>query len=184
MRVWSLIIASCLVTLYPQSAQSQIVQEQISKLKSIVPAESTAADVGRLFGEPLNRSPDFYKMKDYNLLISYASGLPCEHPCYERGRDVWKVPRDTVITFVVIIKVDFHQRDLVKLFGIDLSKYKESPPDHIGAISYSNDEDGIRIDLNGDQVSSIALYPAKKYLPLMCSLDNERPLCPTGAGNH
>jgi hypothetical protein len=182
MRVWSWIIVTCFIGLYPYATQAQtrISQVDLSKLIRIVPVESTAGDVKKLLGEPLDRSPDFYKLDDYNLLITYASGLPCEHPCYEKGRsDGWSVPRDAVITVAIFVKAPFHQKDL-KNFGIDLSKYKKwEEPDHVQTVYYSNAEEGIGININGDQVNDISLFPAAKYLQLMCPKTIDKPACQT-----
>lgn len=148
-------------------------QTRINKLlRSIVPIETTAEDVKRLLGEPVSKSPDFHKSDDFNVLISYTSGLSCEkQPTYG-----WKVPRDRVISFTVIVKTAFHQKDLQNL-GIDLSKYEKKEGGHIPETSYDNREEGIGIILNGDQVMSIDLFPPKKYLHLMCPRADKPPDC-------
>lgn len=175
MRVWLWIIVCCLMGLHSCTAQGQSndMQARINKLlKSIVPIETTAADVKKLLGEPISRSPGFHEFDDFNVLIGYTNGLPCEK---EYG---WKVPRDRVITFTIIVKAAFHQKDL-KSFGIDLAKYEKDvdPSGHVPETIYTNSEEGISVYINGDQVTSIALFPAKKYLHLMCQRANKTPVC-------
>jgi hypothetical protein len=175
MRVCLWIIVGCLVGLQPCAAQDQSndMQTRINKLlRSIVPIETTAEDVKKLLGEPISRSPGFYEFDDFNVLIGYTNGLPCEK---EYG---WKVPRDRVITFTIIVKAAFHQKDL-KNFGIGLNKYEKDvdPSGHVPETIYTNNEEGISVYINGDQVTSIALFPAKKYLRLMCPRANVKPVC-------
>jgi hypothetical protein len=183
MRVWLWIIVGCFVGLYPYGTQGQISKRgaELRKLIGIVPIESTSQDVRKLLGEPLDESPDFYKLHDHNVLITYSSGLPCEHPCYEKGHsDAWNVARDTVVTVSVFVISPFHQKDL-KNVGIDLREYEKTQnADHIkGTVYYSNPDKGIGVTINGDAVTGIRLFPAKKYFNLMCSPTKNRPTCQT-----
>jgi hypothetical protein len=177
MRVWLLIIAGCLIGLQPCAAQGQDnnMQTQLNKLlRSVVPIETTAEDVKKLLGEPIRRSPDFHEFDGFNVLVSYTTGLPCDkEPTYG-----WNVPRGRVNTFAIIIKAAFHQKDL-KTVGIDLSKYEKAEGDesvHVPGPIYTNNEEGIRIYTNGDQVTRIALFSAKKYLHLMCQKADKTPI--------
>lgn len=176
MRVWLWIIIGCLVGLQPYTAQAQNnnMQTQFNKLlRSIVPIETTAEDVKKLLGEPIRTSPDFHEFDEFNVLVSYTTGLPCE-----KEPEGWDVPRDRVITFAIIVKAVFHQKDL-KNFGIDLSKYEKDVDEsgHVPETVYTDDEKGIRIYINGDQVTSIALFPSKKYLHLICPKADKTPVC-------
>jgi hypothetical protein len=184
MRVWSWMIFGCLVGLHACAAQGQSSNtlSKLRKLLRVVPIETTADDVRRSLGEPIRKAPDFHEFEEFNMSVDYASGLPCGHSCIEKGRACgWNVPRDRVITFVVFVKTAFHQKDLRNL-GIDLSNYKQEKAGHIPeSIYYSNDEKGIGIIINGDAVTSINLFPAKKYLYLMCRQACEKPVCPSEA---
>lgn len=130
----------------------------------------------KLLGEPRDKSPDFYKFDHFNVMVSYTTGLTCEKEL-SYG---WNVPRGRVITFAMIITAAFHQKDLKNL-GIDLSKYEKSEargfPGEFPETVYENREEGITIIINGDQVTSIDLSPAKKYLHLMCPPANVKPVC-------
>lgn len=177
MRIWLWIIIGCLLYLQPHAAQGQInsTQTRINKLlRSVVPIETTAEDVKKLLGAPIRKSPDFHGFDDFNVLVSYTTGLPCE-----KEPEGWNAPRDRVNTFTIIVKAAFHQKDLKNL-GIDLHKYKKYAGDdsiHVPETIYINNEEGISIYINGDQVTSIALFPAKKYLNLMCPKANKTSVC-------
>src|SRR5437667_3913280 len=151
---------------------------QLPNWKSIVPIESTASDVRKQWGVPDSLSPDFYAFKDYNILISYSSGAPCESKCIELGyASGWNVPRDTLITAAFMIKPNsIYLKDL----DIDLSKFKrERASDYGGGVYFSSEEKGIGITVEGDQIATISLFPAKKYFHLMCNgLGENRPTCP------
>jgi hypothetical protein len=167
MRIWLSLIVCCLVGLQPCAGQGQCsgVKARLKKLVSGIKAiETTAGSVKKLLGEPIRTSPDFYKFDDFNVLVSYTTGLPCE-----KEQSGWNVPRDRVNTFTIIITTAFHQKEL-KDFGIDLGKYEKDVDEsgHSPETIYTNREEGTRIYLNGDQVTSIALFPAKKYLNLLC----------------
>lgn len=179
MRVWSLIIVGFLLGLAPYTAQGQSnnTQTRIKKLlRRVVPIETTAEDVRKLLGDPVSRSPDLHESDEFNVLVSYTTGLPCEkEPTYG-----WNVPRGKVNTFTIIIKAAFHQRDL-KNISIDLNKYEKAEGDgsiHVPGPIYTNNQEGIRIYINGDQVTSIALFAAEKYLHLMCTETKEKAVCP------
>jgi hypothetical protein len=176
MRIWNLVIISCLISLHPYAAQGQNnnPQPQLNKLlRSIIPTETTAEDVKKLLGEPISKSPDFYKFNDFNVLVSYTTGLSCKKESYG-----WNVPRDRVITFAVILKTAFPQKDLA-VFDIDLGEYEkdEDKSGHVPETIYSNPMAGIRIYIIGDQITRIALFPAKKYLHLLCSGADKPPAC-------
>jgi hypothetical protein len=159
--------------------QSVNTMRKISKLMAIHPIEAKAEDVNKLLGEPLSKSPDFYKFEEFNIQATYGSGSPCDPACVQKGQYCgWNVPRNTLITLAIIIKGDFHQRDLKKL-GIDVSKYERNEnTDHIpGMTRYSSDEQGIGIIINGNQVESIDFFPARKYFHLMCPKEKGEPIC-------
>jgi len=139
--------------------------------------ESTASDVSRQWGAPESRSPDYYTFKDYNILITYSSGTSCEAKCIELGfSSGWNAPRDTLITAAFMIKASMQLKDL----GIDLSKFKrERASDFGNGIYIFSDEEGIGITVEGDEITNISLFPAKKYLYRMCNgLANKRQICP------
>jgi len=181
MRTSLRIAVICLVCLHIAATCGQTVntRRQISKLITLHPIESRAEDVKKLLGEPLSKSPDFYKLEEFNVQATYGSGSPCDLGCIQKGQYCgWNVPRGTLITLAIIVKEPFHQKDLKKL-EIDVSKYeRDENTDHIpGMTHYSNDEQGIGININGHQVESIDLFPAKKYFHFMCPQTKEEPIC-------
>lgn len=172
MRV-RLILAAILTTCFFTVAANG----QLPNWKSIVPLQTTAKDVKKLWGEPQKSGPDIYYFKGFNLMVTYASGLNCESKCIELGRaSGWSVPRDIVVTAVFMIKDSMHLSDL----GINLNSFKrERASDYGNGIYLSSDEQGIGITLEGDEITNISLFPAKKDFHLMCKGGNEKPICPT-----
>jgi hypothetical protein len=152
---------------------------QISKWNANLPIESTAEQVKKTWGEPLKTAPDQYRFRDFNIMVTYASGVNCEAKCIEWGRSSgWSVPRDTLITIVFAIKVPMRLRDL----GVDVSAFKrEKASDYGDSVALTSDEKGMNVIVQDDEITSIALFPAKKYFHLMCPNGNERPKCPARA---
>jgi hypothetical protein len=77
------------------------------------------------------------------------------------------VPQDTVLT----IAVDYKPDSMPKLseFKYDLSKFEKTSDPHVsGIIHYQSDEEGISFSVEGEFISNIAYYPAKKNWNLMC----------------
>jgi hypothetical protein len=177
MRAWLCLTIICIGSLPTAGTRGQTASTdpQISELVSIHPIEAKAEDVRKLLGEPLSKSPDFYRLEGFNVQATFGGGSPCDLTC-ERERQYcgWNVPKGTLLTLAIIVKRDFHRQDLVKL-GLDLNKFSRvENADHIpGVTQYSCAEQGIGIIINGNQVESISLYPAKKYLHLMCSQREE-----------
>lgn len=175
MRVCLRIIVVCLVSLQANAApvQTSSIQARINKLlRTVVPIKTTDEQVKKLVGEPIRTSPDFHELDDFNVLVSYTTGLPCEkEPTYG-----WNVPRGRVNTFTIIIKASFHQSDLKDL-GIDLKEYEKAEGDgslHAPETIYTSNEKGTRIYINGDQITSISLFTSKKNLDLKCRTKGTR----------
>lgn len=150
--------------------------EQLATILRMRPIETHSEAVRKVLGDPRTKDPDFYEFEGFNLLISYARGLPCDPDCVKKNEYCgWSVPRDTLITLVITIKESFHQKDLQK-YGIDLGQFKRiDNADHVPGIThFRNEEDGIGIVVNGYQVASISLFPARKYYHLMCAQTKEK----------
>ncbi len=147
-----------------------------------MPIESTANDVRKQWGAPESHTPDYYTFKDYNILITYSSGVSCDAKCVELGYSSgWNIPRDTLITAAFMIKAPMQLNDL----GIDLSKFKrERASDFGNGIYIFSDEEGIGITVEGDEITNISLFPAKKYFYRMSKVGgNDRPICSTKVSN-
>jgi hypothetical protein len=171
MRFWQVCFAVSIVGLFSVRTECQI-----SKWNLNLPIESTAEQVKKTWGEPLETAPDTYRFHDFNIMVNYASGVDCEAECIERGRSCgWSVPRDTLITIVFAIKVPMRLRDL----GIDVSAFKRGKASDYGdSVALTSDEKGMSVIVQDEEITSIALFPAKKYFHLMCPNGNERPMCP------
>ena len=158
--------------------QTRGTEEKIAKILALHPIEAKFEDVEGLLGPPLSKSPDFYKLDELNLLVSYNRGAPCNPNCRNGDNYCgWNVPHETLITLTITVKVPFHQKDLMKL-GIDLGRFEKEIAEHSpGVISYTSHEHGSAVIINGNQVESITLFPAKKYHHLRCPQTKPEPVC-------
>ena len=132
--------------------------------RKIIPLHSTRADVERLLGKEVGRkSPILYYQEKFNVLVTYADGLPCD----ENEKYGWKLPKDTVVHFTVFFKPGF----AVKLseFGFDLGKFREMPDECDRSVSYyDSEEEGVLLQFSGGWVSNITYRARKRDWGLMC----------------
>jgi hypothetical protein len=133
--------------------------------RGIVPLHSTRADVEKLLGAPVSdqltgQCQCLYKSETENIRILYANGSPCSESQQRDGRvGGWKVSRDTVLEVTVYFKAERTLSDL----KIDESKYKKETDAHLpGWVSYTNREEGIRIEGGKRTITSISYFPIKK----------------------
>jgi hypothetical protein len=139
--------------------------------RGIIPLHSMRADVERLLGPP--EEPDTKHMSDYNLenevvSIIYATGPPC-------GEDMpsgWQVPAGTVVDITVAPRGAMRLSDL----KLDGRKYKRmdsgEQPD---VADYINKEDGIKVAVIKDEVTSITYFPAEEDNYLLCPEAQQKP---------
>ena len=131
--------------------------------RGLKPLRSTRGDVEKLLGEPVQRSPALYLLKDKSILIGYAKISGCD----DKELSSWNVPKDTVITIAVTFFPE-HWVNLSEL-KLDLSKFEKfSDPEFAGLFSYVSNELGLKIATDDQVVSSIAYFPAKRNWHLMC----------------
>ncbi len=158
--------------------QTRLTEEKIAKILALHPIEAKSEDVEGLLGPPLSRSPSFYKLEQLNVLVTYNRRAQCNPNCRNGDNYCgWNVPHDTLLTLTVTVKASFHQKELKKL-GINLNLYKKEIAEHSpGVISYTSDEHGSAVIINGNQIESITLFPAKKYHHLKCPQTKAEPGC-------
>lgn len=131
--------------------------------RGIVPLHSTRAQVEQLLGLPdasSNKFTSIYQLENESVLINYAGSSPCEFP------DGWRVPHDTVVNIIVTPKT----RLLLKDLQVDVSKYKKTSGGHRSEdVIYTNLEEGERITVYLDTVTSITYFPAAVDNHLRCT---------------
>lgn len=152
MKILQVTFISLLIAV-PMSAQAQ------SKgWRGIIPLRSTRADVIRLLGPP-NLDGRLYEIDNKTVHIDYSDG-PCQ-----KGRSGWNVPRDTVVSISLAPNQDLKFSDL----HIDERKYKKSKDGELPDIFYyTNDAEGITIEVSEGEVRSIYYNPTSKDDHLRC----------------
>ena len=152
-------ILSCLCVVFNLATVSYA-----KEWRGIVPLHSTRADVERLLGAPTDPTSQcrcHYESGAESVFITYASGSPCG----EGSQSLWKVLPDTVISISVSSKMERLFSDL----KIDENRYeKTGRGDAAGVFYYSDAEEGITIEVNGDKVGSVIYSPAAKDDNLRC----------------
>jgi hypothetical protein len=129
--------------------------------RGIVPLRSSRSDVEKLLGAGRG-SVAFYGLKDKNILITYSDGLDCD----EKGADEWNVPKDKVIHIAVTFlpKARVTPNDL----KLDLRKFGKTRRGT--QVTYSSDELGLQLTIEGGLVQTLLSFPAKKDSHMMCPL--------------
>jgi hypothetical protein len=147
---------------------SLVSSAQEADWNQIVVMRSTQKDVERILGTPgadMNSSGvhAFFVVKNGRLTISYSTGL-CE-PDQQGG---WNIEKGVVdeITLSPANKIRFNS------LKIEREKFQKRLEGDSDALSYENDEDGIKyIVLNG-MVRHIVYYPGSKFDNIRCGTIN------------
>jgi hypothetical protein len=143
------------------------IPQQTNCWRGITPLRSTRADVEKKLGMPTadSKASDaaFYKTRDEKVFILYSTG-PCDsHPGYS-----WNAPRGTVIH----ISVEPNIRPKFADIKLDENKFKKRPdPELRDYTAYTNEEDGISIEVNTSEgvVTAFNYWPTSKDDSLRCS---------------
>lgn len=135
----------------------------------IVPLHSTRADVDRLLGPakaPAENHSSIHETEREVVLVEYSTGEPCSG-----GVNRWKVPRGTVLSVSVAPRAKVRFSEL----HLDESQYKVTDGGHVPNYTYyTNDKEGIKVEVTGGLVMSISYFPGSKDKELRCP----------GAGNN
>ncbi len=130
----------------------------------IVPLHSTRADVERLLGPPADQNNELmsvYKLEKEVVVVQYAAGPPCGTD----GFHIWQVPRGSVLSVRVAPRKELRFSDL----HIDESKYKVTAGGHVPNYTYyTNDKEGVQVEVTQGLVMSISYYPGAKDDDLRC----------------
>jgi hypothetical protein len=130
----------------------------------IIPLHSSRADVERLLGPPADRNNELvsiHKLEHEVVFIVYATGPPCGTD----GPSAWQVPRGTVLSITVRSRTELRLSDL----KIDQKKYKKTGGGHVPDVFYyTNDEEGVSIEVVQGKVTGITYEPAAKDEYLRC----------------
>jgi hypothetical protein len=132
--------------------------------RGIMPLHSTRADVERLLGPPADQNNELmsvYKLEKEVVIVQYAAGPPCGTD----GFHIWRVPRDTVLSITVAPRTDLRFVDL----KLDMDKYKVTDGGHVPNYTYyTDDKEGIQVEVTQDLVMSISYFPGAKDKELRC----------------
>jgi hypothetical protein len=131
--------------------------------RGIVPLHSTRTDVERLLGPPAEDHGlmSVYKLEREVVVVDYAAGPPCGTD----GFRIWQVPRGTVLSIRVAPKAQL----LFAHLCLDESKYKVTDGGHAPNYSYyTDDREGVQIEVTHGLVMSISYFPAEKDKELRC----------------
>lgn len=139
-----------------------------SEWNGIMPLHSTRADVVRILGpsaEPNNEWSSHHRTTNEVVFVMYATGPPCG----SNGVNSWKVPKGTVVSVTVRSK----NKLLLTALTLDLSKFEKSGGGHVPGYSYySNQREGMSIEVYGDDVTGITYFAGDADIGLRC--------CPPG----
>ena len=122
--------------------------------RGLVPLYSTRTDVERLLGPGTNECKCGYYLDDVNVFFQYSSS-----DCKAGGSGGWNIPPGTIILFTVIPKPN----PLIADLDIDLSRFKKKADGHIeGVVYYSNEEEGISLEVYEGRVQAYFYQPRAK----------------------
>ncbi len=157
MRITEIILSVCFVVVVAGVSHGK-------EWHGIVPLHSTRADVDRLLGPSKEPAKDYVSIHDTErevVLVEYSTGEPCSG-----GVNRWQVPRGTVLSVRVASRTQFRFSDL----HIDESKYKVTDGGHVPNYTYyTNDQEGVQVEVTQGLVMSISYYPSSKDDDLRCA---------------
>ena len=146
------VILTCLVFLGP-SAQAE------PRWKSIIPLQSTRADVERVLGSPTGDCRCLYSVSDATIYVEYAVA-PCKGTL-----PGWNVPKETVLRFTVHPKA----AQTLSVLNLNLAAFKVRQDDTFTR-HYSNHEEGVEYSVSFEGlITSITYGPSIKNKDLRCS---------------
>lgn len=139
---------------------------QANSWHGITPLGSTREDVEKLLGRPAPESKALdaatFQTTAERVVILYSTGA-----CDLKPGNGWNVPRGTVIS----ISVYPYIKPKIADFKLDPSKYnKTRDPEVLFLAYYTNEEEGISIEVNTDEgvVNAIRYSPMYKDQHLRC----------------
>jgi hypothetical protein len=142
------------------------VYPQVNSWHGIIPMHSTRGDVEKLLGPPTpdSKAQDAadYRTENERVFVLYSTGS-----CDINPSNGWNVPRGTVIT----VSVYPNTKPKFSTLKIDESKYqKNADPEMLDLVYYTNDEEGISIEVNIAEgvVNAFRYWPTAKEDCLRC----------------
>lgn len=104
-------------------------------------------------------------------MISFATG-DCE-----KAPNGWRVAKGTVTTIILSPQIPMTPA----MFGIDLSKYKKQEDGEIVGIDhYTNEEEGVTVDMYAGVIQNLYLYPRKADEAMRCQPQGKTETKPEG----
>jgi hypothetical protein len=131
-----------------------------SRLRQIIPLQSTEKDVERVFGKPVNRYADVgeYETKDAEISVTYSSGK-----CESTAVDSYNVEKG----MVVYIEYSLKKEVKFKSLNINLTNFIKTSPS-FNLVEYKNEDSGITFSISNKILTDISIYPAKQFSYLEC----------------
>jgi hypothetical protein len=128
--------------------------------RGITPLRSSCDDVKKILNiETCSTPVTRYATPELQVMIDFATG-DCE-----RAPQSWRVPKDTVI----FITISPRQPMTPSQFGLDLSKYRKRDDGEIDGLEhYTNEEDGVAVNVYAGTVLNLFLYPRKADEVMRC----------------
>ena len=135
-------------------------QSQSNGWRGITPLRSTCEDVKKSLGVDNCSVPvSNYTLPEFRVMIEFAKKGCGNAP------HTWRVPKGTVVTIVLSPRKEMVPTE----FGLDLSTYnKREDGEIVGLEHFTNEEDGITVDLYRGFVQNLFLYPRKADDRLRC----------------
>ena len=128
--------------------------------RTIVPAQSTRADVERILGHADTAYFARYKLSEGSLFIEYSSG-----PCRPDRKGGWNLAENVVVSVVYSPVVKPRLSEL----KVNRKKLRRVRDPHVGEIVYYiNDAEDVVYEIQDGRVWSIEYGPAKQYEHLKC----------------
>ena len=158
-KFWTLIVVLSAFT----SINAQEL-DGLTRIKKIKPLISTARDVEKILGSPINSFANIkqYKAKEGLIIITYSSGR-CDKKISTIGES-YDVEKDTVID----IQLRFDKEIRFKSLKVDLTGFEEEKCNDCNAINYNNTIKGISYSVGIDLINSIFIFPSEQYSYLEC----------------
>lgn len=135
----------------------------LTKIKRIVPLETTEHEVERMFGKSMVRHDGNakYILPEGRLYIAYSRGR-----CLENDEPDYDVEQGTVLY------VDFFYKEAVdaQSLKLDISQFKQLDviPDLPSVKQYLNEKTNIEYNLDRGMLNAVSIRPHKKHDSLLC----------------
>ena len=128
--------------------------------RRITPLKTVRTEVESLFGRGDGSYDATYSLQDGVLFVEYSSGQ-----CTTDRKGGWNVPEGTVVSMRFVPK----SKKRFASLKLDLSKFRKVVGKHVARVTYyTNEEDGITYEVQGNRVDAIEYLPGRRFVSLKC----------------